>query len=219
MKVLRITALLALSIFALRGEAASSWPGGGSPMIQPVNRFLDVTINVTGLGSTPATLYLFDFESDEWMYNYITKGLKNPANVGPDMTLPVTDGMASFQVWWGEPELNNLNNMYAEIFIDADNYMFARFGEDPNFSVNLYRTDYETDYHTSEQVPCKYYYNVGVTVDYENGYVAPLHAGPDPLPTPEPTSGLLLLIGLSGLARRRRNSDQRLQQQTIACLH
>ena len=204
MKALVTFALLAF--FALTGEAATAWPGGIPPIETAANRFLDVTINVTGLGSSPATLYLFDFESDEWMYNDITKKLKNPTSAYPDMTLPVTEGKASFQVWWGEPELNNLNNMYAEIFVDADNYMFARFGEDPNFSVNLYRTDYETDYYTSEQVPYKYYYNIGVTVDYENGYIAPLHSGPDPLPSPEPTSGMLLLVGSALLALRRRSS-------------
>ena len=199
MKSIRTIALLTLSFLAVCGEAATSWPDVNSLGAIYADRILDISFNVTGLGSTPATLYMLDFESDEWAYNDFTKNLKNPA-ASPyycDAVLPLADGKASFHAQWGIEELNALNNFYAEIFIDANNLMLARFGEDPNFSVKLDHIDYIINEYTSEPEPVRYYYDISVNIDYENGYVAPLHAGPDPLPTPEPTNGLLLLIGLS----------------------
>lgn len=65
MKSIRTIALLSLSLLAVTGEAASSWPDVNSLGAIYADRILDISFNVTGLGSTPATLYMLDFESDE----------------------------------------------------------------------------------------------------------------------------------------------------------
>ena len=200
MKVLRAIALLALSILALRGEAATSWPGGIPPItVAAADQAVSIVINVTGLGSTPAMIYLQDFETDEWSYNQFLKKANNPESTFPYAALQVLNGQASFHDNWSRADMENLNNLYAQIFIDADHYMVARFGEDPNFSVTLNHTDYDPEY---DEI-YRWYYDITVTFDYEDGYVAPFHTGPDP--TPEPTSGMLILVGSALLLIRRRS--------------
>ena len=100
----------------------------------------------------------------------------------------------------GTPEINDINNWYCEIFIDADNYMISRLGESPDYSLVF---DHIGDWQGHEEMTI---YNLTASIAYENGYIAPFHEGPDPIHdlTPEPTSGMLLLVGAALLALRRR---------------
>ena len=70
-----------------------------------------------------------------------------------------------------------------------------------HLSITLTKTDYE------DGEPYRWYYDLNTTVEFKDGYIAPFHEGPDPLPTPEPTSGFLLLAGAALLALRRRAAN------------
>ena len=220
-KALVTIALLAL--FALTGEAATStWrdhsrlpinlPGiigertpGGPGIDQSAyevaaDQRVTFNINVTGLGESTASFYLITFADGPEEYDWALEYLHNPADLHSSPAYAIADGKATFQDNFSLGEFNEINNFYFEIFIDANHYMVSRFGEDPNLSITLTKTDYE------DGEPYRWYYDLNTTVEFKNGYIAPFHDGPDPLPTPEPTSGLLLLLGVAGLALRRRRA-------------
>ena len=219
MKALVTIALLAF--FAATGEAATStWRDhsrlpidlpdiigertSGGPDARPVyivaaDQRVTFNINVPGLDASAATIYLLTFGSegiDE--YDWMVANLRNPADPHTSFAYPVVDGKATIQENFVRDEFNELNNLYYEIFVDSDHYMLTRFGEDPNLSITLIKTDDE------DGEPYRWYYDLNTTVEFKNGYIAPFHDGPDPLPTPEPTSGFLLLVGAALLALRRR---------------
>ena len=206
MKFLRSIVLLALSLFALRGEAASGWTSAGAPSfgLVPANRRVTFNVNVTGLGDSPATLHLVMFASEGiWEYEWAVGHLSTPA-ASPAHDL--VNGKVSFTEKFVLDELNEINNLYYEIFIDADHFMLARFGEDPKFSATLNHIEYDPEFPDD---PLFYYYDVNQIVEFRNGYVAAYHDGADPTAAPEPTNGMLLLIGLAALSLRRRASRRR----------
>ena len=221
MKALVTIALLAISIFALRGEAASAWEGlsrtlsidlpdiiggrtPGGPGIdtdayeQRADQVVNYTLNIKGLGDAVASVYIIGIEPYPEEYQYMLESAKSPAygnlfmgNATGDQTLTATGQ-------YGIPEINDINNWYCEIFIDADNYMIGRLGESPDYALEF---DHIGDWQGHEEMTI---YNLTASFTYENGYIAPFHEGPDPLPTPEPTGGVLLLTGAALLALRRR---------------
>lgn len=202
MKLLRTIALLALSIFALRGEAASSW-SQGFPFVRLANRYVTFNVNVTGLGDQSATFILYGSSQSE--YNYALSFLRNPIELDFSPQ-DLVNGQVTFTEQLDESDVNVLNNFYYEILIDADHYMFGRFGEAPGFAVTLNHIDYVFEPDTSENVPFLYYYDVNASVEYKDGYIAAFHEGPDARPTPEPTAGLLLLLGSVFLVLHRRKA-------------
>ena len=206
MKALRTIALLTFSFLAVRGEAATSAWGvaSASPVLRMAVADQRVTfnINVQGLGDSAATVYLLTtgiYGIDD--YNWTVKGLRNPADIQIGFNAPVVDGKATTRENFVRDEFDDINNLYYEIFVDSDHYMLARVGEDPNFTITLTQVDYEYD------EPCRWNYDLSTTVEFKNGYIAPFHEGPDPISTPEPTSGALLLVGAALLALRRRIGD------------
>ena len=203
MKALNTIALLALSFLAVCGEAATSWSSGVLG-IMPANRYVTFNVNVTGLADQPATFYLATYGLGPDEYNYALSVLRTP-DMLDSMPHALTGSKATFQEQLVEPDMNVLNNFCYEIFIDADHYMLGRFGEDPGFSVTLNHIEYETDPDTSESVPYRYYYDVNTAVKFMDGYIAAYHEGPEP--TPEPTSGMLMLVGSALLALRRRREE------------
>lgn len=186
--------LLVFSLFAISGEAANAWSGNGL-MLYRRDRHVTYDINVTGLGDTAANFYLVTLgEEGLDEYEYALRNLRTPKYVENSA---IANGKASFEHYIFDFNLEEINNFYYEIFIDSEHFMLGRFGESPDFSVTL--TLYDADSDT-------YYYAVNTTVKFKDGYIAPYHEGPDPNPTPEPTSGLLLLIGSAALLLRRTRS-------------
>ena len=186
-----------LAFFAITGEAASSWP---FPMIQRADQVVNYTLNINGLGDAVASVYIIGIEPYPDEYQWMQENAKSPAygnlfmgNATGNQTLTAAEN-------YGTPEINDINNWYCEIFIDADNYMIGRLGESPDYSLEF---DHIGDWQGHEEMTI---YNLTASIAYENGYIAPFHEGPDPIHTftPEPTSGMLLLVGAALLTLRRR---------------
>ena len=184
MKALVTFALLAL--FAITGEAAIA----RFPIIIAVTHKVNFSLDISGDIPTAATIYFFEgTDYDCYLENvesrfqpfYLTD------NFAPVNAVGVTEASARYT----KSEIENLNNAYFEIFVDTDNWMIGRLGESADFQYT-YEGDVDT-YHI---------YSSSASIEYKNGYIAPFHSGPDP--TPEPTSGFLLLIGAALLALRRR---------------
>lgn len=203
MKTIRAIALLAFSLLAVCGEAATGWPSGGGSLYLPVlaDHFVAFNVNVTGLGDSPAKLYITMMGADgPYEHEFVTEFLGSPDD-GGWASFNINDGNVAFSERYVPSEFNDVNNLYLEIFVDANHYMLARLGEDPNLSITLNHLEYDPEF---PDEPLYYYYDVNATVEFKDGYIAPFHEGPDPLPTPEPTSGLMLLLGVGALALRRR---------------
>ena len=196
MKTIRIIALLALALFALRGEAAL----GLSPYA-PVaaNYIVSFDITVNGLGDIPANFYMMTYTGERWDYEWALEILQTPYE--ESYAHAIVGGKAVFSDTFSEDQFDALNNLCYEIFIDGDHYMLGRFGESPDYSLTLNHIEYDKNDPTE---PYMHYYDVSATVEFKDGYVAPFHTGPDPVSVPEPTSGLLLLVGLAAISLRRR---------------
>ena len=188
MKALVTFALLAL--FAITGEAAIV----RAPLIIiAVDHKVNFSLAISGDIPTAATIYFFE-GTDFDCYQENIEARFNPTYV-TEFSAPVNaEGITEATARYTKSDLENLNNAYFEIFVDADNWMIGRLGESPDFQYT-YEGDVEP-YHV---------YSSSASIKYVNGYIAPFHTGPDP--TPEPTSGLLLLVGAALLALRRRNGD------------
>ena len=184
MKALVTFALLAF--FAITGEAAIARP---PLIIIAVNHKVNFTLDISGDIPTAATIHFFE-GTDYDCYQENVEARFNPTYVS-EFSAPVNaEGITEATARYTKSEIENLNNAYYEIFVDADNWMIGRLGESPDFQYT-----YEGD------VDPYHIYNSSASIEYKNGYIAPFHSGPDP--TPEPTSGLLLLIGAALLALRR----------------
>ena len=188
MKALVTFVLLAL--FAITGEAAIA----RSPLIIiTVNHKVNFSLDISGDIPTAATIYFFE-GTDFDCYQENVESRFHPYDL-TDYFAPVNaEGITEVSARYTKNEIENLNNAYYEIFVDTDNWMIGRLGESPDFQYT-YEGDVEP-YHV---------YSSSASIKYVNGYIAPFHTGPDP--TPEPTSGLLLLVGAALLALRRRNGD------------
>lgn len=184
MKIIRSIALLALPLAAVRGEAASS-------LVIAADQLVDYVFTVRGIDSATSVAFYFYEETflskDEydWFVSDRTFGVK----------LDIKDGVATYSARYSIDGIAEPNNIYYHLIVDGGK-MVGRLGESPDFAfTDLGAVD-------DPDLFIRHAYRSSATIDFTNGYIAPYHTGPDPIP--EPTSGLLLLLGSALLALRRR---------------
>ena len=193
--LLTVKALVTFALLALLAVTGRAAPINVL-LITLADQVVDFSLNIGGLGDSTATLFLFSLDDDPYAidnYYYFVKNAKSPVTVPEENG--VTDGLTSYRKYLVAAELASLNNTFYELFIDADNYMIGRFGESPDFALTFDHFGEADDEDVS-------FYNLTASIVYQKGYIAPFHSGPDSIP--EPTSGLLLLVGSAMLLIRRR---------------
>lgn len=183
MKVIRAITLLALSLAAVRCEAAAL------SMVVAADQLVDYVLNVKGIDSaTSVAFYLFEetFLSEDEYDIFV----RNPTC---GVKLDIEDGVATYSERYSLDGIAEPNNIYYQLIVDGGK-MLGRLGESPDFAF--------TDLGTVDDPFIRNAYRSSATIDFKNGHIAPYHTGPDNIP--EPTSGLLLLVGSGMLLIRRR---------------
>ena len=184
MKVIRIIVLLALSLAAVRGEAASM-------RIRAADQLVDYVFNVSGIDSATSVAF-FIFEEPFFDKSEYDAFVGEPSY---GVKLDIENGVATYSEKYSIEGIAELNNIYYQLIVDGGK-MVGRLGESPDFAfTDLGAVD-------DPELPIRHAYKSSATIDFKNGYIAPYHTGPDPIP--EPTSGLLLLVGSALLALRRK---------------
>ena len=193
MKVLRTIALLALSLAAVTGEAALSRGDAAPLIIVAADQLVDYTFNVQGIDAATSVAFYFYEENfeDRSEYDYF---VSNPRS---GIELDIKDGVATYSERYSKNGVPEANNIYYQLIVDGGE-MIGRMGGSSDFAfVDLGPVDDPEEH-------IRHAYTATATIDFVAGYVAPYHTGPDPIPVP--TSGLLLLLGVAGLALRRRRA-------------
>lgn len=182
MKAIRIIALLAFSLAAVRGEAASM-------RIRAADQLVDYVFNVRGIDSA-ASVAFYVYEEAFWDKSDYDAFVDEPSY---GVKLNIENGVATYSEKYSIEGIAELNNIYYQLIVDGGK-MVGRLGESPDFAF--------TEFGPVDDPYVRNAYRSSATIDFTNGYIAPFHTGPDPIP--EPTSGLLLLLGSALLALRRK---------------
>lgn len=191
MNSLRIIALLAFSLLTITGEAALSRGDAAPLIIVAADQLVDYTFNVQGIDAATSVAFFLYEENfwDEAEYDYF---VSNPRS---GIELDIKDGVATYSERYSKNGVPEANNIYYQLIVDGGK-MVGRMGESSNFAfVDLGPVDDPEEH-------IRHAYTATATIDFVAGHIAPYHTGPDPIP--EPTNGLLLLVGSALLLIRRR---------------
>ena len=183
-KLIRSIALLALLLAAVCGEAATI-------RIPVGDQLVDYVFNVSGIDSA-ASVAFYLFEETFWDKSEYDAFVSEPSY---GVKLDIENGVATYSERYSVEGIAEPNNIYYQLIVDGGK-MVGRLGESSDFAfTDLGAVD-------DPDLPIRHAYRSSATIGFTNGYIAPYHTGPDPIP--EPTSGLLLLLGSALLALRRK---------------